>query len=181
MSDWALSGATKDQQSVTSAWDPVGRVLIDGVVLREARYVPKASGSIVEAYRADWFGSADRVGQVFCVHLAVAALSAWHAHADTIDRLAVVVGSATLVLYDARPDSPTFGLVNELHLLDRRPTTVIVPPRVWHGVRNSGDQPCLMLNMPDVAYRYDDPDHWRLPADSPEVPYRFPVSRPSGI
>jgi glycosyltransferase involved in cell wall biosynthesis len=31
----------------------------------------------------------------------------------------------------------------------------------------------VLLNLVDNAYRYEDPDHWRLPPDSPQVPYRF--------
>lgn len=29
------------------------------------------------------------------------------------------------------------------------------------------------VNDIDRAYRYEDPDHWRLPADTGEIPYRF--------
>jgi dTDP-4-dehydrorhamnose 3,5-epimerase len=27
--------------------------------------------------------------------------------------------------------------------------------------------------MVDRAYTYEDPDHWRLPPDTREIPYRF--------
>jgi dTDP-4-dehydrorhamnose 3,5-epimerase len=174
---WLVPGAEKDVQSVTADWEPVGRTLIDGVVLHAARVVPKRSGSVTELYRDDWPGDTEPVGQVFVVRLAVGGMSAWHAHGVTIDRLTVVDGAATLVLYDARQDSPTCGAVNEFQLVDARPTTVVVPPRVWHGIRNSGDRPCLVVNMPDKPYQYEDPDHWRVPADSPEIPYRFDASR----
>jgi dTDP-4-dehydrorhamnose 3,5-epimerase len=170
--DWLLPGAVKDQQSITADWEPVGRALIEGVCVREARCVAKRNGSVTELYREEWFVGA--VGQVFVVRLAIGGVSAWHAHATTVDRLSVLSGAATLVLYDARRDSPTFGTVNEFLLHDRRPTVVVVPPRVWHGVANTGDDTCLVANMPDVAYEYEDPDHWRLAPDSPEIPYKFP-------
>jgi dTDP-4-dehydrorhamnose 3,5-epimerase len=177
LSEWLLPGARKDAQSVTADWEAVGRTLIDGVGVREARCVAKRSGSVTELYRDDWFAGPAGVGQVFVVRLAVAGLSAWHAHATTIDRLTVIAGATTLVLYDARHDSPTFGRVNEFLLHERRPTVVVVPPRVWHGVANTGDEPCLLVNMPDCAYRYSDPDHWRLPPDSSEIPYKFEPGR----
>ena len=31
----------------------------------------------------------------------------------------------------------------------------------------------LMLNMPSNAYDYEDPDHYRLPFDTPEIPYSW--------
>jgi dTDP-4-dehydrorhamnose 3,5-epimerase len=40
-------------------------------------------------------------------------------------------------------------------------------------VQNIGDGPAAVLNAVDRAYDYEDPDHWRLPADTPEIPYRF--------
>ncbi|HVR38279.1 MAG TPA: hypothetical protein VMU84_04235 [Thermoanaerobaculia bacterium] len=50
---------------------------------------------------------------------------------------------------------------------------MIIPPRVWHGVQNIAPGVSIVLNLVDQAYRYEDPDHWRVPADSPEIPYRF--------
>jgi dTDP-4-dehydrorhamnose 3,5-epimerase len=177
MSDWLLPGARKDEQSITADWEAVGRTFIDGVSLREARCVAKRNGSVTELYRDDWFAGPADVGQVFVVRLTVAGISAWHAHATTTDRLMVITGAAALVLFDARQDSPTFGQVNEFLLNERRPTVVVIPPRVWHGVANTGDEPCLLVNMPDCAYQYCDPDHWRLAPDSGEIPYKFEPQR----
>lgn len=176
---WLLPGAGKDRQSVAADWSPVGRRLIEGVEVREARSVPKRSGLVTELYRHDWFDATAVVGQVFVVRLHPAGVSAWHAHASTIDRLTVAAGSATVVLFDARESSPTYGLVNEFHLDERRPTLIVVPPQVWHGVQNNGPETCLIANMPDRPYRYEDPDHWRVPPDSPHVPYTFAGVRPT--
>jgi dTDP-4-dehydrorhamnose 3,5-epimerase len=41
---------------------------------------------------------------------------------------------------------------------------------------NIGDTPGIVVNLPDTAYSYEDPDHWRLPADSSEIPVRFDPS-----
>jgi dTDP-4-dehydrorhamnose 3,5-epimerase len=171
--EWLLTGAVKDRQSVASDWTPVDRSLIADVSVHEVRTVPKRNGSVTELYRDDWPEAGSNVGQVFMVHLSVRGVSAWHAHEVTTDRLTVIDGAATLALYDARRESPTYGRVNEFHLRDARPMTVVVPPRVWHGIANTGDRGCVIVNMPDRPYRYDDPDHWRVPADSPEIPYRF--------
>jgi hypothetical protein len=56
---------------------------------------------------------------------------------------------------------------------NQRPTLVVVPPGVFHGVKALGSQPAMLINMVDQAYAYDDPDHWRLPEDAREIPYRF--------
>ena len=101
-------------------------------------------------------------------------ISAWHAHEHTTDRLFVTAGLVRMVFYDNREGSPTRGLVTELKFGEHRPALVVVPPRVWHGLQNIGSDTARILNLVDRAYDYAAPDHWRVPADSPAVPFVFP-------
>ena len=167
-----LPGATKDEQSVTADWT-VLQNRIDGVELIEVRNVISNSGHTTELLRRDWFGGHVEIDQVFQVTLGAHGISAWHVHLDTTDRLFVNAGQVKIALYDARPDSPTRGVVNEFRLGDRRPGLVIVPRGVWHGIQNLLATESRVINLVDVAYRYKDPDHWRLPADTAEIPYSF--------
>ena len=113
------------------------------------------------------------VDQVFQVILNAHGISAWHVHGHTIDRLFIASGHARVVLYDARLESPSHGRVMELLLDEHRPQLVVVPPGVWHGVQNLDNVPAMVVNMPDKAYNYERPDHWRLPQDTSEIPYTF--------
>jgi dTDP-4-dehydrorhamnose 3,5-epimerase len=167
-----LPGATKDDQSVTADWT-VLQEPIDGVQLIEVRNVIANSGHTTEVLRRDWFGAGVEIDQVFQVTLGAHGVSAWHVHMDTTDRLFVNAGQVKIVLYDSRPESRTRGLVNEFRLGERRPGLVVIPPGVWHGVQNLQAAESRVLNLVDVAYEYEDPDHWRLPADTAEIPYSF--------
>jgi dTDP-4-dehydrorhamnose 3,5-epimerase len=169
---WLLDGAVKMRQSVTSEWERTGQPWIEGAKLREVKNVLVSDGVLVEVFRQDWQLGGE-VAQVFQRGLSSRSVSAWHAHERTTDRLFVHVGRAKIVLYDARPESSTRGWVNEIILGEARPALLVVPPRVWHGVQNVSSETILLLNLVDHAYRYEDPDHWKIPPDSPEVPYRF--------
>jgi dTDP-4-dehydrorhamnose 3,5-epimerase len=68
----------------------------------------------------------------------------------------------------------------ELFLSARRPQLVVVPPRVWHGIENLSDEPGTVINIPDRAYQYAQPDHWRLPPDTDQIPYAFGTGRRAG-
>ncbi len=70
--------------------------------------------------------------------------------------------------------------VSELVLGLHGPGLVVVPPGVWHGVQNLLNRPSAVVNMPDRAYRYEAPDHWRLPPDTDQIPYRFQVNTVAG-
>jgi dTDP-4-dehydrorhamnose 3,5-epimerase len=171
---WLLEDAVKDRQTITARWSPSALRLIDGVAVHEVLHVPKSQGYLTEVFRADWLhGTNVTVDQVFQVVLEAGGISAWHAHERTIDRIFVNRGMMRLVLYDAREESPTRGLVNELRFGTVRPALVIIPPRVWHGIQNLASAESSVLNLVDRAYAYDDPDHWRVPVNSPQIPFSF--------
>jgi dTDP-4-dehydrorhamnose 3,5-epimerase len=167
-----LPGATKDEQSVTADWT-VLQEPIDGVRLLEVRNVLRDSGHVTEVLRRDWFQESVEIDQVFQVTLESRAVSAWHVHLATTDRLFATSGQVKIALFDGREESPTKGLVNEFRLGERRPGLLIVPAGVWHGLRNLRASPSTVLNVVDRAYVYDDPDHWRLPPDTAEIPHRI--------
>jgi dTDP-4-dehydrorhamnose 3,5-epimerase len=165
-----LPGTRKDPQLVTDAWQKLEE-LIEGVQLREVLHVPRDHGIITEVYRPEWDPTALPVVHAYQSRLYPGAIGAWSCHARTIDRLFVNQGSVKIVLFDGREDSRTAGRINELYAGDARPTLVVVPIGVWHGLRNLGNSDALVLNFPTQAYDYADPDHYRLPFDTPEIPY----------
>lgn len=139
----------------------------------EVRNVLYDSGSLTEIYRAEWFSPPLEVGQAFQITIPEGGVTAWHMHTQTTDRLFVSVGDVKIVLFDARPDSQTRGLTNEFRFGERRPGLVVVPTGVWHGLRNLHAAPSVVVNLVDRPYDYAEPDHWRLPLDSPEIPYKL--------
>lgn len=167
-----IESARKDDQLVTSDW----QFLLDGIEgvhLREVRHVPRDHGVITEMYRSEWDPTGQPVVHSYQSRLFPGAIGAWSCHARSIDRLFVNQGHAKVVLYDGREDSPSFGKVREVHCGDVRPTFVVIPIGVWHGVQNLGTGDLLMINFPTLAYDYANPDHYRLPWDSEEIPYRW--------
>ncbi len=173
MNDWLLEGALRDQQSITTDWQPARPSLIDGVELVDIKNVIKNNGYLTEICRSSWLGENTVVDQVFQVALWPGGLSAWHTHEHTTDRLFVTLGTLKIVLYDARSDSSTFGQINEFRVSHVRPQLIIVPPKVYHGVQNIGPDTALLLNMVDRAYQYESPDHYRLDSTTDQIPYRF--------
>jgi dTDP-4-dehydrorhamnose 3,5-epimerase len=165
-SEWSVEGA-KDPQLVRPDWSPADCAEIEGVVARQITSVLTNNGYLTEIWRPDWHLDGMPVGQVFQRVLDPGAASGRHSHRLTTDRLACALGRLLVVLYDARRDSPTHGNVADFRLGRERPAVIVVPPGVWHGVRNIGPDPTVMLNVVDLAYDYEDPDHYRLPWDTP--------------
>lgn len=167
-----FASARKDGPQVTSDWQKVAAT-IDGVSVREVLHVPRDHGVITEIYRPEWDSSGLPVVHIYQSRLFPGAIGAWSCHAKTVDRLFINQGHVKLVLFDGREESTTFGRVMELHVGDARPAFVVLPIGIWHGLQNLGSTDALMVNIPSRAYDYDDPDHYRLPYDSPEIPYSW--------
>ena len=170
-----LPGARKDAQQVDEEWQLVGDS-IAGVSVREVKHVPRDHGVITEIFRPEWDPAKLPVVHIYQSRLFPGALGAWSCHKRTTDRLFVNQGHLKIVLYDEREDSPTRGVVMELHAGDVRPCLLVIPPGVWHGLQNVGNVDALILNCPSEAYNYADPDHYRLPYDTPEIPYSWAVN-----
>jgi dTDP-4-dehydrorhamnose 3,5-epimerase len=85
----------------------------------------------------------------------------------------MMFGEMELVLYDPREDSPTFGEVCKIVLSEHHRRLVNVPVGVWHADRNIGDRDVVFVNFPTIQYDHTAPDKYRLPLDTPEIPYQF--------
>jgi dTDP-4-dehydrorhamnose 3,5-epimerase len=170
--DELTTAAHKDSAHMTTDWQE-RRELIAGVSLREVRNVVTGNGVTTEVWRREWPSGLGDLNQLIHVRLRPSAVSAWHLHRQRQDGIFVVGGMMRVVLFDPRRHSATAGKLDVLHLSHVRPTLVVVPPSVWHGVQVLGNEPACFINCFDRAYDYDDPDEWRLPPDTDEIPYRF--------
>lgn len=166
--------ARKDGQQVDAEWQRIGET-IDGVSVREVRHVPRDHGVITEIFRPEWDPTGLPVVQIYQSRLFAGAIGAWSCHGRTTDRLFVNQGQLKIVAYDGREESPTKGLLMQLIAGDARPCLIVLPPGVWHGLQNVGNSDALVINCPTKAYDYEDPDHYRLPFDTAEIPYRWNV------
>jgi dTDP-4-dehydrorhamnose 3,5-epimerase len=163
-----------------SAVDGNGRLVgdrIDGVIYREVRPVAHEDGTLVEIARDDWPELVLPIVQVHLTTTLAGRKRAWGLHQRSTDRLFVVKGLVSLVVYDGRVDSPTLGVVNEFKVGDRNPGLLVIPPNLDHGWANIGVDEALIVNMPSLQYDYEGPDALDLPYDSDEaaaiVPFRW--------
>lgn len=167
-----VKSARKDTPTVSPSHALLRRYP-EGVEVHEVRNIVTRNGLTTEVYRSDWGTSPTLPQQAIFVTLHAGAVSAWHMHQRQHDQIFVVGGALKLVLFDAREASFTKGQVCELFLDRARPCLVSFPPGIWHGLAATGDSAASFVNFFSALYAHDDPDEWRLPLDTPEIPYRF--------
>jgi len=170
----SISAAEKDRASMTPDWLPL-KPLPEGVGIKAVRHIVTGNGITTELYRAEWKETVGPLGHAIRVRLDAGAVSAWHCHRLQTDAIQVIEGRVLLALYDDREESSSYRMLSTLRLDAANPQTVVVPPGVWHGLQNLLDTPTSFVNLIDREYCYEDPDEYRLPPDTPEIPFQFPA------
>ncbi len=145
---------------------------ISGVKIRKLRVIPDDRGWLMEMLRSDW-EEFERFGQVYVTTCYPGTVKAWHYHKLQTDHFVCLSGTAKLVLYDPRENSPTKGMINEFFLGALNPILVKIPPLVYHGFTATGNEMAMIVNTPTELYNYETPDEYRLPHDDPSVPYTW--------
>ena len=162
----------RDKQIVT----PTGKLVyrpIEGVKVREMHTLMDYRGELTEIWNPDWDFHGGGVPFVYHVECAPGSIRAWVVHQKQSDRLYFSSGRMQIVLFDDRKDSSTKGVVNELYFGTSRKALLLIPPGVFHGVRNVGIDSAWFINMPDRPYNHENPDKLRLPLENDLIPFKF--------
>ena len=124
----------------------------------------------MELLRSDW-PEFEKFGQVYVTAVYPGVVKGWHYHKKQTDNFVCVKGMAKVVLYDPREGSPTRGQVNEFFIGELNPMLVQIPPGVYHGFKGISQDIALIVNIPTELYNYEQPDEYRLPPHTAEIPY----------
>jgi dTDP-4-dehydrorhamnose 3,5-epimerase len=147
------------------------------VRFRAVRPVPHEDGTLVEVARAAWPEVDLSIVQVHITTTFPGRTRAWGLHQRSTDRLFVVKGLVSIVVYDGREDSATYGCLNEYRVSERNPGLLVIPPDLYHGWKNIGVDEAFIINMPSSQYDHEAPDALDLPYESPLaeqiVPFRW--------
>lgn len=143
---------------------------IDGVVLHTLTRHPDDRGYFEELIRVDdpWF--TEGFGQLSHSKMYPGVVKAWHIHKTQIDWWYVPTGRLLVALHDRRPESPTYGVTQELYLGDDLPSAVLkIPAGVAHGCRAIGGEPAHLFYV--TSRTYDPQEEGRIAHDDPSIGY----------
>ncbi len=96
-------------------------------------------------------------------------IKAFHWHEKQDDVWYVAGGSAQIVLFDRRPDSPSHGQTDVVYAGQASQLVVLIPRGVAHGYRVLGTEPLLLVYFTSMSYSREQPDEHRLPFNDPTI------------
>jgi dTDP-4-dehydrorhamnose 3,5-epimerase len=122
-------------------------------------------GYLVKMIRAD-DEHFTRFGEVYIVgDFGKGTIRGFHKHDVLWDYFFISHGAAKFALRDDRKDSPTYEEMNEFVISSRNPSTLVVPPGVFHGWMALEDDTQL-VSVGSELYDPDNLDEYRVPYDS---------------
>ena len=162
----------RDSPTITPEGQLLGP-LPHGVNIRDLPPISDERGIIVELFDPRW-GWHDRplvFSYLFTIRPGF--IKGWGMHKLHEDRYSILFGEMEIIFYDDRPESSTRGLVATYVLTDARRQLINIPAGIWHCNRNIGTRDVVIVNFPTMPYDHANPDKYRLPLDTDQIPYKF--------
>lgn len=164
-----MSSIRRDVQTVDATGRRLDR-LPEGVLLRDLTTHTDERGTVCELYDDRWDVHPDPPVFTYMFTIRPGHAKGWGVHREHEDRYAFLTGELEIVLYDGREDSATAGLEARIFLSDKHRRLLVIPRGVWHAERNVGAVDVQVVNFPSIRYDHTNPDKYRLPLDTDELP-----------
>lgn len=166
-----LAAANKDEETVRKGAPLVK--LLDGMSFHESTSLVDSRGSLAEILDPRWNWHPDPIVYCYFSMIRPGIVKGWALHKLHEDRYFVIDGEIEVVLFDPRPNSSTYGKICRVVLSEERPRIMNVPTFVWHADHNIGLTNAKIVNLPTGQYDHANPDKYRLPLDTPLIPFDF--------
>jgi len=167
-----VTGSKQDQQTV----DSKGQLILqlpEGMSIRNISTHVDERGMVCEMYDPRWGWHDEAMVFSYFYTIRPGVIKGWGMHKKHEDRYFVMFGEMELVLYDARENSKTKGLVTKIYVTEFQRCVLNIPSGVWHANRNVGLKDLVIVNFPTIQYEHQSPDKYRLPLDTDQIPYKF--------
>lgn len=162
----------KDRQTVTAGGESLEKVP-DGVTFHDVATHVDGRGAVCELFDLRWGWRNEPLVFAYSFTVRPGMLKGWGMHKEHEDRYFIFFGEVEVLLYDDRPESPTYGLLSKVVLSEYRCRLMNIPPGIWHLDHNIGSKDAVLVNFPTKPYEHENPDKYRLPPNNDKIPYRF--------
>lgn len=126
---------------------------IEGVTIREIKRFTDSRGWLAEIFRQDELPGTVHPAMCYISETLPGIARGPHEHVDQTDLFAFIgPGDLKLYLWDARKDSPTYGVKWTKIVGEAFPCVVTVPPGVIHAYKCVSDKPATVFNAPNRLY-----------------------------
>lgn len=167
--DASIKKAQKDVQTVTSSGKSTSQI-IDGVSVNSPANHVDHRGRVFEIFAGESDHWKDPIVYCYAFTVRSGQTKGWGLHLEKDDRYTLIYGELLTILYDAREDSSTHGLVQKVVLTGEGVRQLRIPAGVWHMNISLGNSEAFLINHPTKVYEHANPDRLLLPFDTDLIP-----------
>lgn len=147
--------------------------MIKELLIEPLKIIPGDKGSVLHALK-----SQDQAfvsfGEAYFSIVSKGAVKGWKRHREMILNIVVPVGEIEFVLFDPRPESPTYQQVQTLKLSRSNYQRLTVPPGVWLAFKGLAEPESMLLNLASIPHDPSEAD--QLPIVNDLIPFVWPNS-----
>ena len=142
--------------------------MIEGVLVVPLRRIPDERGTVFHMLK-----STDphfrEFGEIYFSSIYPGVVKGWHLHERMTINYACIVGTVKVVLFDEREGSKTRGEVQIVTIGPRNYVLLTVPPGVWNGFTNVGEEEAIVANCATIPH--DPSEIRRIDPHQNHIPY----------
>jgi len=142
--------------------------IINDVQLTPLKIISGDAGDVMHALKKSE-PSFQGFGEVYFSTVNNNAVKGWKKHRRMISNLVVPSGKIRFVLYDDRPASASFKVMQEVILSRDNYQRLTIPPGIWMAFQGRSDEPNMLLNIASIPH---DPEETEsLPLKNNAIPF----------
>jgi len=142
--------------------------MIEGLIVQPLKQIADERGKVMHMLRSD-SQLFQKFGEIYFSVVNPGVVKAWKRHFRMTQHFAVPMGIISLVLYDTREGSMTFGNVEVFELGENNYSLVKIPPLLWYGFKGISSNPAFIANCTDIPH--DPSESERLEYNDSSIPY----------
>jgi dTDP-4-dehydrorhamnose 3,5-epimerase len=146
--------------------------MIKDVLIVPLKQIPDERGKIMKMLRAD-DAHFEKFGEIYFSIVYPGVVKGWHLHRQMTLNYAAPSGMIKFVMYDARPNSPTKGELQEIFIGEDNYVLVKVPPGIYNGFKGIGVKPAIVANCATLPH--DPEEIMRVDPFKNDIPYSWDV------
>ena len=125
--------------------------IIEGVLLTPLKQIHNPKGDVFHAMKQSDAGFSG-FGEAYFSTIHYNDIKPWKKHLRMTLNFVVPLGSIRIVIYDDRPNSPTYGSFFDVTLGTDNYQRITIPPDLWVAFSGAGKDYNLLLNLANLEH-----------------------------
>jgi dTDP-4-dehydrorhamnose 3,5-epimerase len=142
--------------------------LINDILITPLKVIPAGSGEVMHALKNSEI-SFQGFGEAYFSTVDNHSAKGWKKHKRMISNLIVPSGKIRFVLFDDRPASTSFKMLQEVELSRDNYQRLTVPPGIWMAFQGKSDETNMLLNIASIPH--DPAEAESLPLVNDIIPF----------